>query len=105
MCGSKAAFSYSWSNLFKAARAAGWVPVSKAEGGGGSHFKLRRVLPKSGVTQTQMLACTPSDTQRGVRNAAAAFKKKDDEARQLEAAAAHKQAEGTPGKAGGKCKS
>jgi hypothetical protein len=105
MCGSKAAFSYSWSNLFKAARAAGWVPVSKAEGGGGSHFKLRRVLPKSGVTQTQMLACTPSDTQRGVRNAAAAFKKKDDEARQLEAEAAHKQAERTLGKAGGKRKS
>jgi hypothetical protein len=38
-----------------------------------------------------VLASTPSDTQRGVRNAAAAFKRKDEEMERLEAAAAAEQ--------------
>lgn len=83
-CGSKALTGYDWGSLFKYAAGAGWLPVGKADGGGGSHFKLRRVLPLSGVTQTIMLPCTPSDSQRGVRNAAASFKKRDEEMRQLE---------------------
>jgi hypothetical protein len=104
-CGSKAAFSYDWGSLFKYAAAAGWLPVNKAEGGGGSHFKLRRVLPISGRTQTVMLPCTPSDSQRGVRNAAASLKKKDDEMRQLEAEAkAGKQPSSTAVKGKGKRK-
>jgi hypothetical protein len=95
--GSKAAYGYSWQRVFKAARANGWAPVGKAEGGGGSHFKLRRVLPLSGVTQTVMMACTPSDTLRGPRNAAAALNKKDAERDALEAAAAAAEARGGGG--------
>lgn len=106
MGGSKATFSYSWSSVFKLAMAAGWVPVPKAEGGGGSHFKLRRTLPVSGVVQTMVIPCTPSDSQRGVRNVAAGFKKRDEEklAIEAQAAAAKQQAEGKAGKARGKRK-
>jgi hypothetical protein len=47
-----------------------------------------------------VLASTPSDTQRGVRNAAAAFKRKDEEMERLEAqAAAEQQAALTAGQA------
>jgi hypothetical protein len=93
-CGSKALTGYDWGSLFKYAAGAGWLPVGKADGGGGSHFKLRRVLPLSGVTQTVMLPCTPSDSQRGVRNAAATFKKKDEEMQQLEGRAKAEQQAG-----------
>lgn len=98
LCGSKASFSYNWSSVFKTALMAGWEPVGKADGGGGSHFKLRRVLPVSGVTQTMVLPCTPSDSQRGVRNVASAFRKKEEEKALLERKAAA--AKHTAGKAG-----
>jgi len=105
LCGSKASFSYSWSSVFKTALMAGWEPVGKADGGGGSHFKLRRVLPVSGVTQTTVLPCTPSDSQRGVRNVASAFRKREEEKALLESkAAAAKHAAGKAGRIQGKQK-
>jgi hypothetical protein len=66
----------------------GWQPVDCRSGAGGTHYKFRRKLKLSGVVQTLILPTTPSDSQRGVRNAASNMQKLDRERNELEAAAA-----------------
>jgi hypothetical protein len=77
-----------WSDFFGYAMATGWVPVNVRDGGGGTHYKLRRTLPYSGTVQTCMVASSSSDATRGIKNAAAALRRYDKElAAELEAAA------------------
>jgi hypothetical protein len=78
-----------WSNFFGYAMATGWVPVGVRDGGGGTHYKLRRTLPASGTVQTCMVPSSSSDAMRGIKNAAAALRRYDRElVAELEAAAA-----------------
>ncbi|WIA20989.1 hypothetical protein OEZ85_005326 [Tetradesmus obliquus] len=85
-----------WSQFFSYAKTTRWVPVTGRDGGGGTHYKLRRTLPYSGTVQTCMVASSSSDSTRGIKNAAAALRRYDREYNAelalLEAAAA--QAEG-----------
>ncbi|WIA41278.1 hypothetical protein OEZ86_004882 [Tetradesmus obliquus] len=68
-----------WSQFFSYAKTTRWVPVTGRDGGGGTHYKLRRTLPYSGTVQTCMVASSSSDSTRGIKNAAAALRRYDRE--------------------------
>jgi hypothetical protein len=67
-----------WSDFFGYAMAMHWVPVHAKDGAGGTHFKLRRTLP-SGTVQTCVVPSSSSDSTRGIKNAAAALRRHDQE--------------------------